>query len=70
VNAAQCEANDHRPLAWNPEPRCVRCGHRVPRDGARPRRTRDLPVVLWPFELAARAEAVIRGSLLRKGKLT
>jgi hypothetical protein len=46
--------------AWQPEPRCTRTGHRVARDGVPPRQTRELPALLWPFEVAGRLEARLR----------
>lgn len=50
-------------------PRCTQCGHRQPCCGEPPEATRELPAVLWPFEISGRAEAVIRGHLIRKGRL-
>jgi hypothetical protein len=53
--------HEHGPdCAWQPEPRCTRTGHRIARDGVPPRQTRELPVLLWPFELAGRIEARLR----------
>lgn len=54
---------------WHAEPRCTGCGHRVMREGVRPRQTSELPWVLWPFEIAGRIEAVVRGRLAKRGKL-
>lgn len=54
---------------WEPEPRCTGCGHRVMHLGRAPRETRTLPAVLWPFEIAARIEALLRGRLTRSGRL-
>jgi len=59
----------HGAARWKPEPRCAGCGHRVMREGIPPRQTRELPAVLWPFEVAGRIEARIRGRLARTGRL-
>lgn len=65
---SHCEHRCH--TWWIPAPRCFGCGHRVPGpDETAPRQTRELPAVLWPFELAARGEARLRGYLIRKGRL-
>lgn len=50
---------------WHPEPRCTRTRHRIARDGIPPRQTRELPVLLWPFELTARIEAWLRRRYLK-----
>lgn len=49
--------------------RCARCGHRRGTRASPPRQTRELPVILWPFEIVSRIEARIRGWLARKGRL-
>ena len=60
----------HHVPYWNPDARCTGCGHRTfTRWDGIPAATRELPVILWPFELAARAEARLRGLLARKGWL-
>jgi hypothetical protein len=59
----------HHVTAVQGAPRCTWCGHRQPCCGEPPAATRDLPPVLWPFELAGRAEAIVRGHLIRRGKL-
>lgn len=48
---------------WKPDTRCTGCGHRIASSGNGPCRTRELPVLLWPFELAARIEARLRRKL-------
>lgn len=42
----------HEQGAWQPWPRCLDCGHRIP-DLEVPR-TRDLDALLWPYEIAGR----------------
>lgn len=60
----------HRTLYWTAAPRCTSCGHRqADAAGRAPRQTRELPAVLWPFEIAGRIEARIRGRLSQKGRL-
>lgn len=60
----------HQHPYWNPAPRCAGCGHRQADSLNRPpARTRELPAVLWPFEIASRIEARLRGRLARRGKL-
>jgi hypothetical protein len=54
---------------WHPEKRCTRTAHRIATLGCVPRQTRELPVILWPFELSSRIEARIRGRLHRTGRL-
>ncbi len=56
-------------LRWRPDDRCTACTHRTGRDSRAARQTRELPVILWPFEVAGRIEARIRGRLARRGRL-
>jgi hypothetical protein len=63
---------DHRTPYWTAAPRCTgpHCGHRqAAAPGQPPRQTRELPAVLWPFEIAGRIEARVRGWLARAGRL-
>ena len=61
---------NHRAPYWTAAPRCTGCGHRqADANGTPPRQTRELPAVLWPFEVAGRIEARIRGRLARTGRL-
>ena len=55
---------DHQAPYWAADARCTRCGHRTfTRWDGIPAPTRELPAILWPFELAARIEARLRGWL-------
>jgi len=62
--------HEHKVPYWVPDARCTACGHRTGNcSGDAPRQTRELPAILWPFEIAGRLEARIRGRLARKGRL-
>jgi hypothetical protein len=52
---------------WVPDWRSTRTGHRTGPEP--PGQTRDLPVILWPFEVISRIEARVRGRLDRAGRL-
>jgi hypothetical protein len=67
---AECPPGKHSDPGHQ-DRRCTWCGHRRAFTEAdpEPRQTRELPAVLWPFEIAGRIEAVLRGYLARKGKL-
>jgi hypothetical protein len=55
------------PRVWKPDHRLYSTGHRFRTYyGLEPEQTRELHPVLWPFELAGRAEARIRGMLIRR----
>ena len=54
---------------WFAEGRCVKAAHRIETAGRAPCQTRSLPPVLWPFEIAGRIEARLRGWLHRNGRL-
>jgi len=61
---------DHQLPCWNPDMRCMGCSHRVATlFGDEPTETRQLNPVLWPFEVAGRAEAIVRGWLIRHRRL-
>jgi hypothetical protein len=64
-------AKEPRPVSgetiWVPDWRITGNGHRAGPEP--PVATRELPVILWPFELTGRLEARIRGRLDRTGRL-
>jgi hypothetical protein len=63
--------HEHQTWFWNADARCTDCGHRTYTSFGEPvRNTRELPAILWPFELTARLEARIRGHLARRGRLS
>jgi hypothetical protein len=54
---------------WAPERRCTVTSHRITTAAHTPHPARELPVILWPFEITARIEARLRGWLHLSGRL-